>query len=121
APYRFGMGIFYPGLIEVTSTEFSVHAQGTSIGAHLWVGDEHDLGGILTTAHDAINSDKTIDRSQSFVSITSETFSGGSHGDMLFSVRDPQDNFRFQFGPANAAEAPGIYQQYTVARIDSTG
>ena len=40
---------------------------------------------------------------------------------MLFSVRDPQDNFRFQFGPNNAAEAPGIYQQFTKARIDSSG
>lgn len=122
APYKFGMGITYPGLIEVASDEFSVHvSKNNATGAHLWVGDEHDLGGILTTAHDAINSDKTIDRSQSFVSLTSETFTGGSHGDMLFSVRDPQDNFRFQFGPANAAEAPAVYQQYTVARIDSTG
>jgi hypothetical protein len=121
APYKYGMGVTYPGLIEVASSEFSLHAQSPSFGAHLWIGDEHDLGGILTTAHDAMNSDKTIDRSQSFVSLTSETFTGSSHGDMLFSVRDPQDNFRFQFGPLNAAEAPGIYQQYTKARIDSSG
>jgi hypothetical protein len=121
APYKFGMGISYPGLIEVVSSEFSLHAQGPSVGAHLWVGDEHDLGGILTTAHDAMNSDNTIDRSQSFVSLTSETFTGASHGDMLFSVRDPQDNFRFQFGPNFAAEVPGIYSQYTKARIDSSG
>ncbi len=121
APYKFGMGISYPGLIEVVSSEFSLHAQGPSVGAHLWVGDEHDLGGILTTAYDAMNSDNTIDRSQSFVSLTSETFTGASHGDMLFSVRDPQDNFRFQFGPNFAAEAPGIYQQFTKARIDSSG
>ena len=121
APYKYGMGVSYPGVIEVVSSEFSLHAQGPTFGAHLWVGDEHDLGGILVTAHDAMNSDNTIDRSQSFVSLTSETFSGQSHGDMLFSVRDPQDNFRFQFGPNNAAEAPGIYQQFTKARIDSSG
>ena len=121
APYNFGMGITYPGLIEVASSEFSVHTYNGSFGAHLWVGDEHDLGGILITGHDARNPDSTIDRSRSFVSLASETFTGGSHGDMLFSVRDPQDNFRFQFGPVNAAEAPGIYQQFTRARIDSTG
>jgi hypothetical protein len=121
APYKFGMGVFYPGLIEVASDEFSVHAHNSSMGAHLWVGDEHDIGGILTTAHDVLNPDNSIDRSQSFVSMTSETFTGGSHGDMLFSVRDAADNFRFQFGPVNAAEAPGLYQQYTKARIDSTG
>ena len=122
APYKYGMGISYPGVLEVASSEFSLHASvGTATGAHLWVGDEHDLGGILATSHDVMNSDSSIDRSQSFVSFTSETFTGGSHGDMLFAVRDPQDNFRFQFGPLNAAEAPGVYQQFTKARIDSSG
>src|SRR5579864_6927651 len=122
APYKYGLGISYPGVLEVAAAEFSIHAQiGSSIGAHLWVGDEHDLGGILTIAHDAVNSDNTIDRSQSFVSLTSQTFGGASHGDMLFTVRDPQDNFRFQFGPRNAADAPGTYQQFTKARIDSSG
>jgi hypothetical protein len=122
APYKYGMAVSYPGVLEVAAAEFSIHAQaGSPIGAHLWVGDEHDLGGILTIAHDAINSDNTIDRSQSFVSLTSQTFGGASHGDMLFTLRDPEDNFRFQFGPRNAADAPGIYQQYTKARIDSSG
>ncbi|HEY4678189.1 MAG TPA: hypothetical protein VIJ01_13555 [Candidatus Angelobacter sp.] len=122
APYKYGLAMSYPGVVEVASAEFSVHAQvGSEIGAHLWVGDEHDLGGILTIAHDAQSSDGTIDRSQSFVSLTSQTFVGGSHGDMLFTVRDPLDNFRFQFGPRNAADAPGTYQQFTKARIDSSG
>jgi hypothetical protein len=122
APYKYGLSMSYPGVVEVAAAEFSVHAQaGSTIGAHLWVGDEHDLGGILTMAHDAQNSDGTIDRSRSFVSLTSQTFIGGSHGDMLFAVRDPLDNFRFQFGPRNGADGPGIYQQFTVARIDSSG
>lgn len=121
APYKFGMSVSYPGVVEFVTPAFSIHSQDNSSGAHLWIGDEHDLGGIFATAHDSMNSDSTIDRSQSFVSFTSETFIGGSHGDMLFSVRDPQDNFRFQFGPLNAAEAPGTYQQFTRARIDSSG
>lgn len=121
APYKFGMSVSYPGVVEFVTPAFSIHSQDNSSGAHLWIGDEHDLGGIFATAHDSMNSDNTIDRSQSFVSLTSETFTGGSHGDMLFSVRDSQDNFRFQFGPLNAAEAPGVYQQFTRARIDSSG
>jgi hypothetical protein len=40
---------------------------------------------------------------------------------MLFSLRDTADSFRFQFGPDGQAEAPGVYPQYTQARIDSTG
>jgi hypothetical protein len=120
APYKFGMAVSYPGVVEFVVGALSVHANGNS-GANLWVGDEHDLGGILVSAHDAQNPDGTLDRSQSFVSLTSQTFNYGSHGDMLFSVRDLQDNFRFQFGPLGGAEAPGIYPQYTKAKIDSTG
>ena len=39
APYKYGMGISYPGLLEVVSAEFSLHAQGfSSIGAQLMGG-----------------------------------------------------------------------------------
>ena len=120
APYKWGMAITYPGLVEFAVTELSVHT-ATGSPAHLWVGDEHDLGGILVSAHDAQNPDGTLDRSQSFVSLTSQGFDGSSHGDILFTVRDPQDTVRFQFGPAGMAEDPGTYPQYTKAKIDSTG
>jgi hypothetical protein len=129
APYKFGMELEYPGLFETFTQEFSIHnshvaCSGPScdVGAHLWVGDVHDVGGILATAFDTLSSDNTtIDRSQSFVSITSQTFHGDSHGDMLFALRDSQDNFRFQFGPLFFADAPATYKQFTKARIDSTG
>jgi hypothetical protein len=121
APYKWGMAITYPGLVEFAVTELSVHTAGSSSPAHLWVGDEHDLGGILVSAHDRQNPDGTLDRSQSFVSLTSQGFDGSSHGDILFTVRDPQDTVRFQFGPAGSAEDPGTYTQYTKAKIDSTG
>jgi hypothetical protein len=120
APYKWGMAITYPGLVEFAVTELSVHTADGS-PAHLWVGDEHDLGGILLSAHDAQNPDGSLDRSQSFVSLTSQGFDGSSHGDILFSVRDPQDSVRFQFGPAGMAEDPTTYPQYTKAKIDSTG
>ena len=53
--------------------------------------------------------------------MTSQGFDGSSHGDILFTVRDPQDTVRFQFGPAGMAEDPTAYTQYTKAKIDSTG
>jgi hypothetical protein len=120
APYKYGMGITYPGIVEFAVATLSVHAGGFG-PANFWVGDEHDLGGILISAHDARNPDGTLDRSQSFSSLTSQSFDGSSHGDILFTVRDPQDSIRFQFGPAGIAEGPGTYPQYTKAKIDSTG
>jgi hypothetical protein len=130
-PYKFGMAMEYPGILEVFSDEFSVHTnrqrcpiKGTcQYGALFWVGDVDDLGGVLVSAFDGLASDNiSIDRSKSFVSIESETFQRTSHGDMLFVVRDPLDSFRFQFGPADLADgAGGIYKQFTKARIDSTG
>ena len=111
APYKYGLGISYPGVLEVAAAEFSVHAQvGASVGAHLWVGDEHDLGGILTIAHDAMNSDNTIDRSQSFVSLTSQTFGGASHGDMLFYRPGPS---RTISGSSLAPATPLTRQEFT--------
>jgi hypothetical protein len=130
-PYKFGMAMEYPGVLEVFAEEFSVHTnkqrcpvKGTcNYGAVLWVGDVDDFGGVMATAFDGVATDSfTIDRSKSFVSIRSETFGGASHGDMLFVLRDPLDNFRFQFGPRDSADgAGGIYKQFTKARIDSTG
>jgi hypothetical protein len=123
APYKFGMGISYPGLVEFATQELSVHMNhdlGGTSGAHLWVGDNDDYGGILSTAADVLVSG-ALDRSRSFVSMTSQTFTGTSHGDFLFSIRDSQDSFRFQQGPNGGAESPSVYKQYTKARIDSTG
>ncbi len=93
---------------------------GNGPGAVLWVGDNDDQGGLTATAYDVLVNG-AVDRSQSFVAMTSATFGSKSHGDMLFSVLDPKDNFRFQFGPMVPATSPGFYQPYTKARIDSTG
>jgi hypothetical protein len=123
APYRYGMAISYPGVLEAAVGIFSIHNNHTIVnngGAVLTVGDNDDLGGINITATDAMVNG-VLDRSQSFVSLTSQSFTGGSHGDMLFSVGDPKDNFRFQFGPGYKANFPGFYPEYTKARIDSTG
>jgi hypothetical protein len=136
SPYDYGIGIEYPSTIEVWSRNFSIHQnhQGCSspsnnylddnscnAASHFWIGDSDDSGGWFGTAYDALGSNGRVDRSQSFVMLASDTFQHTSHGDMLFVVRDPADGFRFQSGANGAADDPGSYKSYTVARIDSTG
>lgn len=137
APYFFGMGIYYPGILETYNEVFSVHnnhgqcnpqetywydAHSCQSGAQLAVGDNLDLGGLIASAY-TVEVNGQLDRSQSFVLLASDSFTGQSHGDMLFAVRDPQDNFRFQFGPTapGGANDPATFKQFTQARIDSTG
>lgn len=137
APYFFGMGIYYPGILETYNHTFSVHdnhavcnpqetfwydSNSCNAGAQLAVGDNLDLGGLIASAY-SVQVNGQLDRSQSFVLLASDSFTGQSHGDMLFAVRDPQDNFRFQFGPSTpgGANDPATMKQFTAARIDSTG
>ena len=138
APYDYGMAVEYPGVLETSVKDFSLHNEHSlcttatnymdpvscNAGAHLWVGDVDDYGGLYATAYDTLAGDKTsIDPTQSFVLLASDTFGHMSHGDMLFALREQQDNFRFQFGfsgPAGADD-PATFKNYTRARIDSTG
>lgn len=127
APYQFGMSMTYPGLIEISSDGLSVRGRNldgpAQVGGMLVVGDNNDLGDIRLTAFSVLDNNGNVDRSQSFVEVTSETFFKDSHGDMLFAVRSPQDGFRFQLLPAQTEElAPGgAYKANTVARIDASG
>lgn len=126
APYQSGMSMSYPGGIEISSAWLSVRGAnltGTPASGTLLVGDNNDLGAIRILAYDVPISASQVDRSQSFVELTSETFDNQSHGDMLFAVRDSQDGFRFQLlPPATEEQVPaGGYKVYTVARIDATG
>ena len=138
APYKFGMAFDYPGVLETFNYVFSVHmnrqgcdpsdsyfydAGGCNSAAHLSVGDNLDLGGLQSSSYAATLADGTLDRSQSFVLLASETFGQASHGDMLFALRDSRDNFRFQVGSARpgGANDPATYRNFTLARIDGTG
>ena len=58
-PYQYGMNIDYNGIVECWVGEWSIHrglgyydaeGKGNGWGAVLWVGDDHDLGGIRATA-----------------------------------------------------------------------
>jgi hypothetical protein len=137
APYNFGMAVEYPGVLETSAKDFSVHNEHTlctnsttyldssscNASAHFWVGDVDDLGGLYATAYDVPTSQNSLDPTQSFVMLASDTFGHTSHGDMLFTLREEQDNFRFEFGfsgPAGADD-PATYKNYTRARIDSSG
>jgi hypothetical protein len=138
APYKYGMAVEYPGVLETSAKDFSVHNEhklcttttnyldptSCNASAHLWVGDVDDYGGLYAAAYDVLGSDQaSIDPTQSFVVLASDTFEHTSHGDMLFALREQQDNFRFQFGfsGAGGADDPATYKTYTRARIDSTG
>jgi hypothetical protein len=98
-PYRYGMGIEYPGVVEVWSTDFSVHmnhklVNGTS--ANFWVGDETDSGGLFATAFDRGGG------GNSYTVLASDRFSHLSHGPLVFRVRNPGDTFNFQWGAYNS-------------------
>jgi hypothetical protein len=117
-PYRYGMAIEYPSVIEVWSKDFSVHHhnQGCSgaachVGANFWVGDQYDAGGLFVTA---LDEGPLGGRGPKYVVIAADTFQHTSHGSLRFTVRDAtSDFFTFQVGPYKA-ETP-------VAWIDGTG
>lgn len=97
-PYYYGMAIEYPGVVEVWSTDFSVHTNNGKSGnasAHLWVGDELDLGGLYATANYPSGAGPNGN-----VTIAADRFVGHtSHGKMYFTVRNPDDAFVFNWGP----------------------
>jgi hypothetical protein len=134
-PYKDGMNMDYPGGIEINSVFVGIHPNfsrcvaadtyfltqdSCQASGMLWAEDNHDFGGLFASAYATVNNG-VIDSSQSFVLIASDTYQHTSHGDMLFVVRDAQDNFRFQFGGEGGAENPAQYKNWTRARIDSTG
>jgi hypothetical protein len=134
-PYFYGMNIDYPGGIEINSQFVGFHPNHTGCvtsapwiaqdscqsGGNVWAEDNDDAGGVFASAYDVFGNG-VIDRSQSFSLIASDTYQHNSHGDMLFAVRDPNDNFRFQFGNTSGGGTdPGTYKSFTKARIDSTG
>jgi hypothetical protein len=136
-PYKYGMNMDYPGVLEINSTNFGVHnnhsrcspgetnwiaSDSCQAGGKLWAEDTSDAGGVFFSAFSVLVNGG-LDRSQSFVLIAGDTYQHASHGDMLFALRDPNDNFRFQFGASGpgGADDPASYKQFTKARIDSTG
>ena len=126
APYQSGMSMSYPGVIEISSDYLSVRGSNLDrapLAGRLFVGDNDDMGGVQLTAFSVLDKQSQVDRSQSFVELMSQTFTGVSHGDMLFSVRDPLDGFRFQVVLPQADELVpnGGYNVFTVARIDAKG
>jgi hypothetical protein len=113
-PYKYGMAMEYPGVIEVWSGHFSVHMNPRcppilvcNKGASFWVGDEIDSGGLWVTADD--NGGGTA----SDVILAADRFAHGSHGSMNFVVRNTSDAFKFDVGPYGSEVMTG--------RISGTG
>jgi len=136
-PYAYGMNIDYPSGIEINSVWVGAHYNHSRCaqnepnwlnldscqgGGQFWAEDNVDAGGVFTSAYGVLNN-SVLDRSRSFVLIAGDTYQHASHGDMLFALRDANDNFRFQFGVSGVggADDPMAYKNFTRARIDSTG
>lgn len=137
-PYKYGMNIDYPGGLEINSIFLGVHANHSRCSAsetnwlaqdscqgagNLWAEDNSDYGGVFASAYDVVDSGGVLDRSRSFALIAADTYAHTSHGDMLFALRDSNDNFRFQFGASGVggADDPTAYKNFTKARIDGNG
>jgi len=136
-PYAYGMNIDYPSGIEINSVWLGAHLNHSRCadnennwlaldscqgGGQFWAEDNVDAGGVFTTAY-ATLTNGVLDRTRSFVLIAGDSYQHNSHGDMLFALRDMNDNYRFQFGVSGVggADDPLAYKSFTRARIDSTG
>src|SRR3954470_6744504 len=108
-PYRYGMALEYPGVLEAWVAEFSVHNHVNAIadsGARMWVGNHNDTGGLRMTAH---RRDGVM-----YAELSSELFDRSSGGDMRFVVRrPPDDHWSFMSG--------GLSAEREVARIGGEG
>jgi hypothetical protein len=99
APYKYGIAIEYPGVVEVWSGDFSVHTNWRcpvsvcGLGANLWVGDEIDSGGLWVNAQDKGGG------TNSTVILAADRFTHASHGSLNFVVRNTTDAFKFDVGP----------------------
>jgi hypothetical protein len=85
-PYEYGVALEYDGVIEVWAQDFSVHNRGggTMQGAHLWVGNDTDTGGLWATALD-------FGRRNKYAELAAQTFEFESHGNLRLRVVDRND------------------------------
>lgn len=114
-PYQWGMAINYFGVVECWVKEFSIHrreafpnfggqaanpglTEEPNDGAHFWVGDDTDSGGLHVTARDVSPS------TGNHVWLIAERFgtSRASHGDMRLMVRNATDKIGFWGGAAGS-------------------
>ena len=102
-PYAHGLGIEYAGLIEVWSTKFSIHNNfrydSIPVAPQLWVGNPLDSGGVSVQGMQdftVVNGLPVV--SNQWSEIVSQTFLGGSHGDMRYIVRGGNDKHEFRGG-----------------------
>jgi len=98
SPYKFGMSMEYPGVLEVWSSAFSIHANhklGGNGPAQFWVGDESDTGGLWASAF------QSTPTPAGHVELAADKFDHSSHGSIHFIVRNGDDAFRFFNGPLN--------------------
>ena len=110
-PYQYGMAIEYNGVLENWVGEFSIHrglafydleGQNNGWGAVLWVGDDHDYGGLRMTAR----NNTMVGGNVKYTEIASTEFSGASAGNMRLRTIDSSDRVDFVIG---GKASPNVY------------
>jgi len=103
-PYQYGMNIDYNGIVECWVGEWSIHrglgyydteGKGNGWGGVLWVGDDHDLGGIRATAR----NNELLNGNIAYGELSVEKFSTEANGDFRFRLPSEQNQFQFVYGP----------------------
>jgi hypothetical protein len=102
-PYEYGMNIDYNGIVECWVGEWSIHrglgyydaeGKGNGWGGVLWVGDDHDLGGVRATAR----NNELLTGTVMYGELSVEKFNTTSNGDFRFRLPSNQDQFHFVYG-----------------------
>lgn len=102
-PYEFGMAIEYNGVVECWVGEWSIHrglaykdveTKGNGWGAVLWIGDDHDNGGVRATARNNIQLGGQVNYGE----ISVEKFAGTPNGDFRLRLPSTDNQFHFVYG-----------------------
>ena len=117
-PYQYGMNIDYNGIVECWVGEWSIHrglgyydaeGKGNGWGAVLWVGDDHDLGGIRATAR----NNELLSGNVAYGELSVEKFNTEANGDFRFRLPSEENQFQFVYGPRGSTNV--------VAKISDKG
>jgi hypothetical protein len=111
-PYEYGMALEYNGVFENWVGEFSIHkgvnyhylGDGDGWGGVLWVGDDHDSGGLRLTARNST----FVGGNTKWTEISSEQFTSFSAGNLRFRLVDSTDRIDFVTGKRGSQNVYGF-------------
>lgn len=102
-PYQYGTAITFNGVVECWVGEWSIHrgnyyydveGKGNGWGSVLWVGDDHDMGGVRATARNNIPDGNNV----AYGELSVEKFVGTPNGDFRLRLPSKLNEFHFVYG-----------------------